>query len=531
VTRWGTTAVGTALAGPQLADGDVASWVVAVGLFLYTGFRSARPLRYVDDTRSLLVLLAEIAVTVSAVIATGYWTSPFVFSALTAVAVAGFARGFGFGLRIAAASLLAVTLPWAIDANWGESEVRTSVQWAVELHLVALVAGYARRISGEADIQQSLALDRLGRLADANQLLFSLHQVAQTLPASFDLDEALDSTMTQLKDLFDHDAVVIVLLDETDGQWHVLRREGTRPPARFDLEELPAPLQKAVRLQAVVAESNLLAEGGPGMSPRATSGLYAVLPARGSTIGLLAIEHELPNMYGSRAVELLGGFAEPAALAIDNARWFARLRTVGADEERTRIARDLHDRIGQSLAYLAFELDRITKHRKLARDETTVAALEQLRTDVRGVIGEVRDTLYDLRTDVGEDRTVAETVEGFLARVAGRSGLQVRLRAHETARLALVQERELWRIAQEAITNVERHAKARQVTVTWRCDGSQASLEVSDDGAGFQPGKSGRLDSYGMLGMRERAASIGATLDVTTEPGRGTRVRCTLDTR
>jgi signal transduction histidine kinase len=204
---------------------------------------------------------------------------------------------------------------------------------------------------------------------------------------------------------------------------------------------------------------------------------------------------------------------------------------VGADEERTRIARDLHDRIGQSLAYLAFELDRITKHRKLARDETTVAALEQLRTDVRGVIGEVRDTLYDLRTDVGEDRTVSDTIEGFLARVAGRSGLQVRLRAHETARLALMQERELWRIAQEAITNVERHAKATQVTVTWRCDGQQASLEVADDGSGFQPGRSGRLDSYGILGMRERAASIGASLDVTSEPGRGTRVRCTLDTR
>ncbi|MER3453315.1 MAG: hypothetical protein C4344_06720, partial [Acidimicrobiia bacterium] len=66
-----------------------------------------------------------------------------------------------------------------------------------------------------------------------------------------------------------------------------------------------------------------------------------------------------------RTVELFRGLLEPAALAIDNARWFARLRTIGADEERTRIARELHDRVGQSVAYVAFELDRIAKRARL----------------------------------------------------------------------------------------------------------------------------------------------------------------------
>ena len=83
--------------------------------------------------------------------------------------------------------------------------------------------------------------------------------------------------------------------------------------------------------------------------------------ARGTLVGVLAVEHPDAHHFSARNAELLVGFAEPAALAIDNARWFARLRTVGADEERTRIARDLHDRIGQSLAYLAFELDRIVR--------------------------------------------------------------------------------------------------------------------------------------------------------------------------
>jgi signal transduction histidine kinase len=517
------------LAIPELDGDDQRLLVASAGILTYTIFRTLRPIRYGDEVRSLLVVLAEVAVTVLAVAATGYWQSPLAFSLLTAVALAGFARSFGFGLRIAVASILAVTLPWALGPGFVDDDVRVSVQWAVEVLLVALVAGYARRISGEADRRQILALDRLGRLSDANELLYQLHQVTQTLPASLDLDEVLDATVEQLKELFEHDAAAVLLFDDTDLRWHTVRREGTRPPARVSSEDLPAPLARALRLRSLVSEQNLLAGGGPGLSPSASSGLYAVLPARGSIIGLISIEHQEEHHFTSRDVDLLAGFVEPAALAIDNARWFGRLRTVGADEERTRIARDLHDRIGQSLAYLAFELDRIVKSGAGGGD--TTSALDNLRTDVRGVIGEVRDTLYDLRTDVTESQSLSTTLEAFLERVKDRSGLVGHLRAQETGRLPILQERELWRIAQEAVTNVERHARATQVTISWRCDGSEARLEVADDGIGFPVGKAGRLDSYGILGMRERAASIGATLVVDSELGRGTRVRCTLGAR
>ncbi len=517
------------LAAPDVGDGDERLVLAAAGLLIYALYRTVRPLRYGDELRSLLLVLVESAVTVLAVVLTGYWESPLAFSLLTAVAVAGFARGFGFGLQIAAVALVAVTLPWAVEPGFDSDALRTSVQWAVEVLLVALVAGYARRISGEADERQILAMDRLGRLTDANQLLFQLHQVTQTLPASLDLDEVLDATMEQVEELFEPDAAVVLVFDDTDRRWHTLRRDGTRPPVAISPDELPPPLARAVRLRSLVSEQNLLADGGPGVSPSAASGLYAVLPARGSIIGLLSIEHKDAHHFTARDVDLLAGFVEPAALAIDNARWFGRLRTVGADEERTRIARDLHDRIGQSLAYLAFELDRIVKSGAGGRD--TTSALDNLRTDVRGVIGEVRDTLYDLRTDVTESQSLSTTLEAFLDRVRERSGLSGHLRAQETGRLPILQERELWRIAQEAVTNVERHAKATQVTITWRCDGTEARLEIADDGIGFPVGKAGRLDSYGILGMRERAASIGATLVFDSEPGRGTRVRCTLGAR
>ena len=240
------------------------------------------------------------------------------------------------------------------------------------------------------------------------------------------------------------------------------------------------------------------------------------------------MESRQPGAFGRRDVELLNGFVEPVALAIDNARWFSRLRTVGADEERTRIARDLHDNIGQSLAYLAFELDRIVTKEQEGEDNLG-GSLEQLRHDLRGVIGEVRDTLYDLRTDVSDQLEIGEVLEQFAARVMDRTDLDIRVYADRSGpRLPLLQEREMWRIAQEALVNVERHAEARGVAVRWRCDGEAAALEIADDGKGFPVGKAGRLDSYGIMGMRERASSIGATLELHSEEGRGTVIRCFL---
>ena len=524
--RWVTTVLSLALASPDIQDGQGRAITATAVIGAVTVWRSFRPIRASGTLATTLCVLTEAAVTALVIAATGYWGSAFVFSALTAVAVAGFARGFGFGLRVAALVAVSITLSWALVSDLDEDQVRTTIQLSAEVVLVGLVTGFARRISGEAEQRQTLALDRLGRLSDANTLLYQLHQVTQTLPSSFDLDEVLDGTAAQVEDLFRFGSMALLLRDDTDDRWRTVRRHKARPPALVNDAELPPPLRRCLEERRVVTVPNLLVGGGPGLSESASSGAYAPLVARGAAIGILVLEDDEPHGFDARDVELLTGFVETAALAIDNARWFGRLRTVGADEERTRIARDLHDRIGQSLAYLAFELDRLVR---LTKDEPEIQdPLDQLRDDVRGVIREVRDTLYDLRTDVTETQSLPVILQGYLDRVRDRSGLATTLRTEETGRLPILQEREMWRIAQEAVTNVERHAQATQVTVTWRCDGTHATLEVADDGVGFAVGKAGRLDSYGLMGMRERADSIGAQLTLASEPSRGTRVRCVV---
>jgi signal transduction histidine kinase len=436
---------------------------------------------------------------------------------------AGLARGFPDGLRLALGAALAVTAAFELHLGAVPSyTLEAGAQWGVELVLVALLGGYTRRVFGEAERRHSLALDRMSQLTEANDLLVSLHRVAQTLPASLNLDQVLGSTVTRLRSLVDCDVLGLLLRDDATGGWVMGASEGAALPAAVREERLCGPLRAATA--SSVASLVVSLGPGEGLGPEilARSGLYAPLRARGALIGLVAVEHHEAGFYGRRELRLLDGFIESAALAVDNARWFSRLRTMGADEERLRIARDMHDSVGQSLAYVAFKLDRLTG----LADGRLREELHGLRTEVRGVLTEVRDALCDLRADVSEERGLVDTLDAFLDRVRPRADFDVTFWHRTTGRLPLLQERELWRIAHEAVTNVEHHARARHLRVRWECDGEHGRLTVADDGQGFPVGAPPRVDAYGLRGMRERANAIGARLDVESEPYVGTVVEC-----
>jgi signal transduction histidine kinase len=123
------------------------------------------------------------------------------------------------------------------------------------------------------------------------------------------------------------------------------------------------------------------------------------------------------------------------------------------------------------------------------------------------------------------------TTTGVAEVSARRTGIDVTFEHEGGSPLPFRLERELWRVAQEAVTNVEKHADASHVHVRWWCDRSSALLVVSDDGRGLPERGATRIDAYGMLGMRERADAIGAQLEIESAPGKGTTVRCRLEGR
>ncbi|MEM7339995.1 MAG: GAF domain-containing sensor histidine kinase [Actinomycetota bacterium] len=529
--RWATTGVSLALFIPTLTlDQVTLAWSGAV--LTNTVLRTLVPLRDDGSFRHLAVLLAEIGLHVFAVIATGAWNSPLVLTLFNAVLISGFARGFGFAIRVGVASSLIVSAPGLGTASWGRTEYGQAAQWTTLLLLGGVVAGYSRRILSQASQRHSQALDRVARLSDANLLLANLHRVAQTLPASLDQGDVLTSTVSRLRSLIAHDSLVILVYDEGGDTWTVAHQSATRLGTEIDRGRFPGPCERAAQAGRLVV-ANRLQENDQPFNPRSGAGMYTPLLARDRLIGMLAVEANSFASFDERDREVLAGFVEPVALAIDNARWFDRIRTIGADEERNRIARDLHDRIGQSLAYLGFEIDRMI--RRESEGKAIDGQLGHLRNSLRSVIVEVRDTLSDLRTDVSDERDFLATAEDFAERLAERSGLHINLDCEATSRLPILQEREMWRIAQEALVNVERHAEANSVTLIWRCGPNGALLEIIDDGCGLPErdvdGRYGRSDSFGIIGMRERAQSIGASLDLTSQPGEGTKVRCFLANR
>jgi len=524
--RWGTVLVAAALAISSSLD---RADLVAFALIIANAIARTRlPIKArPSNLWGLAEVTVEVAATVVLVITTGFWSSPFFFCLVAGVVAAGFARGLLYAVPLAALAALAIAVPSSFRGQGDVAQLATT--GTSELLLVALVAGYARRLFGEAEQRASQVLSRLSRLNEANALLLQLNQVAQTLPASLDLAETLGSTIEQLRTMIRPDLSAILLWDSSLRRWSQGAAEGVRLASIMTDSDLPEPLRRAARYGLRERGASLvdLATDGPGLGSASRSAIYVPLVSRDILVGMLAVETQASAVLGTREVALMTGLAEQAALAIDNAQWFGRLRTLGAEEERTRIARDLHDRVAQSLAYLAFELDRITA---VAATQPVHRELETLRHDVRQVVTEVRDTLYDLRTNVTENQDLVDTLEGFLERVRTRSGLEIRFEHHVTRRLPLPLEREFWRIAQEAVTNAEHHAKAQHLVVVWEAHGGQARLHVIDDGRGFPVGSTGRMDSYGLLGMRERADAIGATLEIESAPGQGTAVHCRLET-
>ena len=144
----------------------------------------------------------------------------------------------------------------------------------------------------------------MNRLADANSLLFNLHRITQTMPASLNLHEVLSSTIVRLRTLIDFDAACILIVDETDGSWVVSRRQAMRIGQLLADDELPGPARSAVSSKSTELHCDL-AVNGPGFNIGSMSGVYAPLRARGALIGLLAIESNQADRFDERDRQVL----------------------------------------------------------------------------------------------------------------------------------------------------------------------------------------------------------------------------------
>jgi signal transduction histidine kinase len=209
-------------------------------------------------------------------------------------------------------------------------------------------------------------------------------------------------------------------------------------------------------------------------------------------------------------------------------RHAATVEQLTVSRERNRLARDLHDTLAHSLAGLSVQLEALRT--LLSHDPMAAqAAVDQITQEARQGLSESRRAIQALRTDPVETMGLLGALRDMLQAFAARTGVQAHLHVagQEEPRVLLEEAQVLFRIADEAVTNVERHASAQTVDVRLACGSDRIDLVIRDDGIGFDPADAGP-DHYGLTGMLERAALIGATLELKSAPGGGTEVWCTL---
>lgn len=219
---------------------------------------------------------------------------------------------------------------------------------------------------------------------------------------------------------------------------------------------------------------------------------------------------------------------------LDDLRGMALRLSAAEEDERQRLARELHDRVGQNLTVIGLNLTMIGN---LLPPETHLeigprldAAADLLADTVR----EVRQVMADLRPPMLDDYGLLPALGWLVDQVGGRTGLRVSVGGHEPdPRLGAETELALFRIAQEALTNVVKHAAASRAEVRLAQDGSRVTISVTDDGRGFAVdaprGSGAGRSAWGLAIMEERATAVGGELTVRSAPGEGTRVAVALD--
>ncbi len=361
--------------------------------------------------------------------------------------------------------------------------------------------------------------------AEATRLLTQLRSVARSLPgATLDPGGISEHLLEELRAVAPgHRAAV--LSASGGGRLVVLAQSGAE---RVDWEttlDADSAIADAWATQQPQVASRSQARTHSGSE---ASSLVVPLVAGVRTIGLVILETDANGAYPSGVVTAVTEVTGPAALRLEAALLFDDVRSLATNEERQRLAREIHDGVAQELVMVGYGIDNAQATLPEGAEETA-EELRTLRGEVTRVITELRLSLFELRSEVDRNGGLAAAIAEYARTLGTSAGLRVHFTFDEsTARLPAATEAELLRIAQEAITNARKHAGASNLWVTCTVDPPYAEIEVSDDGKGFADERpDGR---YGLTIMAERAERIRGRLKITPRHPSGTTVAVVLGT-
>ncbi len=400
---------------------------------------------------------------------------------------------------------------------------------------VAQIVELTRDVTGSKELEK--------RILEVNRHLLALNSIASTASQSRSLDVILNGALDKALELIDAEVGSILLVDD----------KVEAAPYRI-YRGLPALSEGGIaslELAKKISESGetLVVDGisGDSIVPPAiiAEGLRVFvsvpLKSKKRVVGVLNVASRTQRPFTQQEIQLLTSLGQQLGIAVENARLYQELqvkeqmrtdllrRIISAQEdERHRVARELHDVTSQALATLAVGVEALCALPGSCSKELQTQ-LDGVRSLLAATSKDVHKLIYDLRPSLLDDLGLSAALRSCAHNSLDAAGVEVHFEIDgEEKRLPPEVEIALFRIAQEAIVNISRHAHAESVYVSLEFKENKVCVQIEDDGAGFDfsqgfiPRGTGR--GVGLLGMKERAELVGGNLTIDTRPRGGTRV-------
>jgi signal transduction histidine kinase len=438
-------------------------------------------------------------------------------------------------------------------ATWVQEQTQSLTQANADLKAQIIEQELAEMTVGEAHKALELRLKKhIADLSRLNQLLQeqileqkkaqsvereervltdALRDTLTTMSSTLDLGKVLDHILDNVERVAPYDGANVLFVES--DLVHVVRQRGyVQKEQEKEWLNQRIPLTKLATLQQMIDLGKALAIpdiadasmwiGFPGLD-WIQSNVSAPIRSNGKVLGFLSLDSATRGYFTQAHAERLQSFADQAAIAIQNARLLDRAKRAAVTAERNRIASELHDTLSQTLWSVSLIAERLPAIWEIDKQKgrLSLATVHQL---AQSALEEMRVLLLELRPTAITDKNLGDLIRQLAIMVGNRAGLDVKVHIESQTEVPNEVHFVLYRVAQEALNNIVRHALAHHAEIYFKSELGRVDLMIHDDGRGFDPNtiEAGHL---GLSIMQDRIQDIGGTLEITSDKQQGTLLK------
>lgn len=357
-------------------------------------------------------------------------------------------------------------------------------------------------------------------------------EVGRQITSIMDIDQVLDQVVKLVQKAFGYEHVAIAMLEEDYAVYRVgAGRLWEDPKFNFNPSRLKIGTEGVTGRVASTGQALYLPDvrEDPGYVEMKGSGtlseLTVPIKVKGKVIGVLDAQSKHLNAFDDSDLMVLQSLADQTAVAVENAQLYKQAQQLAVVEERNRLARELHDSVTQALYGITLHAEAAYRQLEAQRADLANEQLSELRSTAQEALREMRLLIFELRPSVVEMQGLVPALRARLEAVEERAGLRVEMNLDDHLNLSDRVQDGLYRIAQEALNNALKHAKANQIRLNLSGSLSKVTLEIFDDGLGFKPDEAIEGGGLGLDGIIERAELLRGELTIDSWPGKGTTIR------